>query len=249
MVDTPAQDRALALSREKLNGRFVTKYDPAIALRICERVAEGGLIKDICAPDNPDGLPHRATFYRWLTTYPDVKRAFDAARKISAAGFEEEAIEAAFDVRNVPGSPTKVAANRAFMEQMRWSAGKRDANTYSDRANAVAMVPIQIVTSLDLGQEGAEQAHSDNDIYTIPVPPPPTPQEEFQALLPALANATPDPALVKPKRKPGRPRVVIPRKMTDKQEDAFMQEQLAKTAKQTQRMQRYRAQVKARKNV
>ena len=43
MADTPQQDRKAGLSRERQGGRYVTAYSPELALKICERIAEGGI--------------------------------------------------------------------------------------------------------------------------------------------------------------------------------------------------------------
>ncbi|KKL08919.1 hypothetical protein LCGC14_2571080, partial [marine sediment metagenome] len=65
-----------------------------------------------------------------------------------------------------PGSAQKVRAYDVAMSQLRWSAGKLDPQRFSDRSSVSFVVPIQILTSLDLGQEGASRRDESN-IYEI----------------------------------------------------------------------------------
>lgn len=154
MADTPQQDRKLRLPRTLVGGRFLTAYDPDIAMRIVEKVAEGELLIDICDPKNTDGFPHRTTFNRWVILFPELAKAYHAARQMSAMPFEEKALKLSEELRIDPGNGTKVRAYEVALNQLRWSASRRDPSQFGDKANVNIKVPVQIITALNLGQEG-----------------------------------------------------------------------------------------------
>lgn len=165
-TDNPRQDRRAGLSATTLGDRLVTKYDPEMALRIIEQVAQGKLLKHICAPDA--GYCSTTTFYNWLARVPELQKAYAAAREISALRFEEEAIEAAQELQKSPGDNSNIRANEVLIGQMRWSASKRDPRNYGERGNQAIVVPVHIETSLNMG-DGRNSGTSAEvpDIYTI----------------------------------------------------------------------------------
>lgn len=166
MADYPAHDRKVGLPKETIQGRQLTRYDPNIALQVVERVAEGELLKDICTVRNK--MPCRQTFLRWVAREPTLRKAYMAAKELSALAFEEKALETAEGIARSPGTPQKVGAARIYIDQLRWSAARRDPKTYSDRGPMGNVVPVHIETTLNLGTGVSEQ----EDVYTIDVTPP-----------------------------------------------------------------------------
>ena len=150
----PRQDREAGLSATRLGGRFVSKYDPTLALRICERVSEGETLASICAAGS--GLPCRQTFYRWAVNFPELARAYATARELSGHSLEEEALDMARHIRDTRTlhEPATVRAYDVAMGQLRWSASKRNPRIYSERAAMTFTVPIQINTTIDLAGGG-----------------------------------------------------------------------------------------------
>lgn len=170
MADTPAQDRRLKLPREEIGGRFLTAYDPKIAVAIIEKLAEGQLLRDICTEEN--GMPHRTTFMKWVSREPELAQAYMAARELSAMSMEEEAIDVSRKLLVDPGTAQRVSAANTLINQLRWSASRRDPKQFGDRAQTQITVPIHITTSLDMGPGGGSIAELP-DIYTIDVTPEP----------------------------------------------------------------------------
>lgn len=165
MPDYPVQDQRIGLPRTRVGGRFVTAYDNELALTICERIAEGQTLTAIC---RDDGMPHRQTFHRWVVNYPELARAYAAAREISAHSMEEEALEIArtLATEGRDFTSTKVRAYDTAIGQLRWSASRRNPKTYSERGAVQITVPIQINTSLDLG-DGGMVGVEHPDIYKL----------------------------------------------------------------------------------
>lgn len=166
MADTPLQDRKLNLPRERQGERFVTKYNPEMALRICERIAEGETLSSICVSD--DEMVARQTFHRWIVGNPELNRAYSAAREISAHSMEEEALDIARLLKDMtdPAS-ARVRALDVALTQLRWSAGKRNPRVYSEKSAMSFTVPIQINTGLDLGEQGGSAAPDHPNVYEI----------------------------------------------------------------------------------
>lgn len=137
------------------------------ALQIVERIAGGETLLSI---SREDGMPKPATFLRWAHDNNELGKAYLAARELSATLFEEEALDMSrelmtnIDAINAP----QVAAFNAAMNQLRWSASKRDPGSFGDKQTVNVRVPIQINTTLNLGQDGAQSGGSNiADVYTI----------------------------------------------------------------------------------
>lgn len=161
-----SQDKAAQLPQEKVGGRYVTAYNPHVAMRIVERIAEGELLKDICAEGQ--GMPHRGTFHRWVVNNAELARAYGAARELSAQAMEEEAIDMARAIRKNPGTSVNVRAYEVAMNQLRWSAQRRDPSKYGDKAQVSVRVPVQINTQLNLGTDvGGGSTLDHPNIYQI----------------------------------------------------------------------------------
>jgi hypothetical protein len=141
-------------------------YKPEIALRICEEVAGGATIVEIEATD---GMPSRSTIYRWLAVYPKFFDAYERAREVSAQSFEDEALMMARTLKNANDfTGVKVQAYNIAMQQLRWSASRRDKARYGQQIQGATTVPIQINTTLNLAQDGQPQpTDTQSSIYTV----------------------------------------------------------------------------------
>lgn len=119
-------------------------FSEAIALRICERLAEGESLRAICADDD---MPSRGTVFNWLL---DEKHAaflnqYTRARELQADTFVDEIPDIADDGRNDwiekndPDNPGWLAnGENARRSQIRidarkWMAGKLRPKKYSDK--------------------------------------------------------------------------------------------------------------------
>lgn len=201
-------------------------YDEDIALAVVEAIASGRTLVDI---SSDAGMPTRQTIYRWLSLQPKFFDAYERAKELSAQSFEDEALEMARDLKGQNDfTGTKVQAYNIAMGQLRWSASRRDKTRYGQQIQTATAVPIQITTTLNLGQPGQGPATSEEtSIYHVEgqVLLGPTPDEydagQEELTLKGLTSsgemidlqaepgddAEPVPALPKPKpgpkRKPG----------------------------------------------
>ncbi len=140
--------------------------DRAKFLEVLEQVAQGRLLQDICAQP---GMPSVREVLVEVTGDQDLKALWEQALKLSAQVFTEQALAKAEEIAQAPGVPQKVAAYRVLIEQLKWTAQKRDPSVFGDRQQVQLLVPIQINTTLDLGQgagAGTPQPAPD-DVYRI----------------------------------------------------------------------------------
>lgn len=144
-------------------GRPPAVYDAAVSSVICERIAAGETLRSICTSD---GMPTAVIFRRWSLARKELFEELQAARQLSADAFFDEALDKGRELARDPGTAQRVRAFDVLMSQLRWSAGKLDPQRYSDRSSVSFVVPIQIVTSLDLGQEGVVKSE-DANVYEI----------------------------------------------------------------------------------
>ena len=208
-AEVKAKDKAAGVPvvKDRETGRFVAIYEPKVAMQILERLADGQLLKEICALP---GMPHKDTFRRWVVNNPELGRAYEAAIRLSAVSLEEDALQAAREVKakSRKMSGTDVRAYEVAMNQFRWSAARRDPAKFGERAPQNITVPIQINTSLDLGAKTEQE-----NIYTITAK---VPSKEDPRLL-EDRQLVPDPKPFDP-RAP-RKSVLTPRIKDDHQAD------------------------------
>ena len=155
----PSQVRAL---KKRTKGRPPSVYRREIAVEMLEQIAEGSTLSKIC---EQDGMPTPTTFRKWALADKELWEALQAARSLKADSLFDEALDMARDLKKEPGTAQKVRAYDVAMSQLRWSAGKLDPSRFSDRSSISVVVPIQINTTLDLGQGVA--VTEDGSIYDI----------------------------------------------------------------------------------
>lgn len=171
-VDSPAQDREVSPERQRIidpihGDRVVTAYNAPMALAICERIAEGETLRNVCAPGG--GFVTYYTFRRWCLSQPELTRAYAEARTLSAIRFEEESIDMSREIRDDPGSAQRVRAFDVAMNHLRWVAARRNPQLFSEKVAIRLTVPIQINTNLDLGGSLLDQTIGNNgdSSYTL----------------------------------------------------------------------------------
>ncbi|PZU22213.1 MAG: terminase small subunit protein [Shinella sp.] len=74
-----------------------TDYTQEIADVICERLAEGESLRTICAEE---GMPHKATVFRWLAKHDQFATIYAHAREIQAEVLADELVEISDDGTN-----------------------------------------------------------------------------------------------------------------------------------------------------
>jgi hypothetical protein len=144
-------------------GRPPVVYSVELALAVCARIADGETLIAVC---RDDGMPTKATFSRWVVAYPEVGRAYAAAREMSAYSLEEDALELGRHLITAPENSNKVRAFDILMNQLRWSAARRNPRVFSEKGAIQITVPVQINTTLDMAT-GAENTAEFPEIFSL----------------------------------------------------------------------------------
>lgn len=171
-TDSPAQDRAVSPERQRISDpvrgdRVVTAYNAPMALEMCELIADGYTLREICRPG--EGFVTYYTFRRWCVAQPDLMAAYREARTLSAMRLEEEALDMAREIAVDPGNAQRVRGYDIAMNHLRWTAARRNPQLFSEKAAIKLTVPIQINTNLELGGKLSDQdVGKDGDsVYNI----------------------------------------------------------------------------------
>lgn len=169
------------------------KFSLSIANKVLVAVAEGATLRKIA---KQKGMPTTGDVYKWTRAVPEFAKSLKEAEEWSARMLEEEALDTSRDVQKAPDKDVTSAA-RVLNEQLRWSAERRDVGKYGSSAKITTVVPVQIVTSLNLGQPGVKTTVEERSIYDIeaqpivdvpftevPALPPPDPEHRKAVLVP-----------------------------------------------------------------
>jgi hypothetical protein len=143
------------LANTPVKHNLMTPHQMEKSLRTLGLMIEGFKWKEIEAR----GGYGWSSFSALMGRYPDLAKAWGEARKTSAQVFEDKALELAEELvqaNNFTG--TQVRAHEVAMNQYRWSASRRDPGGFAEAGakNMSTMIPVQIITSLNLGQAGGE---------------------------------------------------------------------------------------------
>jgi hypothetical protein len=109
----------------KLAGR-PSKFTPQIADYICEQIMNGRDVTEICATD--EGMPSRATVYRWTVAHPDF--ALQCARAREACADLEM-----YRMKQIAEACTEenVNSTRVKLNHLQWRVMKIAPRTYGDK--------------------------------------------------------------------------------------------------------------------
>lgn len=114
-------------------------YTPELANDICERIASGQSVVDICAND---GMPDKSTVYDWLASKPEFADLYARAREQQADRYFAETIAIADDGRNdtqldeegnVRVDHDHINRSRLRVDTRKWAAARLSPKKYGDK--------------------------------------------------------------------------------------------------------------------
>jgi Bacteriophage Sf6, terminase small subunit-like len=88
-----ARHGVIAMTVQRKRGR-PSDYCAEIAMTICDRLADGESLRAICAGD---GMPNKATVFRWIGRHKDFRDQYAVAREVQADDILDEILEIAHD--------------------------------------------------------------------------------------------------------------------------------------------------------
>ena len=119
-----------------------TVYTEELAATICERLASGRSLRDVC---RDEGIPDRATIHRWLISNDGFCDQYTRATNIRA----DEMFDEMFEIADTPmlGEKRKISADGAVevseadmiehrklqIETRKWSLARMAPKKYGDR--------------------------------------------------------------------------------------------------------------------
>ena len=122
-----------------------THFSEALAAEICQRLADGELLCDICRPVR---MPSRDTVRRWQSENGPFRDRYAVARDQQADALAEEAIHIA---RNADADT--VAVCRLQIDTIKWLVAKIAPRRYGEKVVPDATVKVSIGDAIEKGRE------------------------------------------------------------------------------------------------
>jgi len=101
-------------------------FTQEIADAICERLAEGESLRKICLAD---GMPNKATVFRWLVAHPTFSDQYARAREEQAETLADEIVE----ISDGDGEASDPQRDRLRVDARKWVASKLKPKKYGDK--------------------------------------------------------------------------------------------------------------------
>lgn len=104
-----------------------TDYNDKTAEEICDRLAVGESMRQIC---NDDAMPNRSSVLRWMATYEDFAAKCAHARDLQADLMDDKILEIADDALK---GLVDVQAAKVAISAYQWRAAKLKPKKYGDK--------------------------------------------------------------------------------------------------------------------
>lgn len=118
-----------------------TDYSPELAGRICNLLAEGKSLREIC---DADDMPSRETVRRWRNSNEEFRGQYALAREEQADTGFDELVELSDSA-----TPDTVNVVRLQIETRKWAYAKLKPGTYGERLDhKIAVEPINVNINL-----------------------------------------------------------------------------------------------------
>jgi hypothetical protein len=134
---------------------------------VIERVANGETLTKVCGEP---GMPKPATFRAWITRNPELRKSWEMAKELRAHALFDQALDVTSRLLDGDWGKEDAAMVRALdaaIQTLKWAAGRLSPRDYGERVPPNPVVPIQINTTLQLGQDGAAAPSGETSVYTI----------------------------------------------------------------------------------
>lgn len=117
-------------------------FSAELAEEICDRIAKGESVKEICTDKESGWLPGESTVYRWLAENEPFRERYALAREAQADGKFDEAWNIA---KTATAESVQVA--RLQVDTIKWQAAKLAPKKYGDsvKIDGAVGVTVEIV--------------------------------------------------------------------------------------------------------
>ena len=114
-----------------------TLATPELLEAICDRIAEGESLRDICACDD---MPGRTAVLKWLASDPEFAGLYTRAREAQGDVMDDMIMAEALSCDN-----DNAMATRVRIDAFKWRAAKLKPRVYGDKTETVATVRHELV--------------------------------------------------------------------------------------------------------
>lgn len=114
-------------------------YSDEIAEEICDRIAKGESVKQICADRESGWLPGESTVYRWLQENEAFRERYTLAREAQADGEFDQAKEIA-----MTATAENVQVARLQVDTIKWRASKLSPKKYGDSVKVEGALGVTV---------------------------------------------------------------------------------------------------------
>jgi hypothetical protein len=131
-------------------------YTPEMGTRICEEIASGRSLRTICADE---GMPDKATVFRWLAADEKFRDQYARAREAQADAMLEEILDIADDGTsdtykddegNVRTDQEVIARSRLRVDTRKWAMSKMAPKKYGDKLDLSHSGNVTLVPQINL---------------------------------------------------------------------------------------------------
>jgi len=149
---------------ERSAGGRPSKYSPDLAAAICAELADGRSLRSVC---RDEGMPDKATVFRWLAEHEAFRDQYARAKEESADAMVDDMIDIADDSRNdwmeKAGDDAgagwllngdHVQRTKVRIDTRKWIASKLKPKKYGDKVQQEVSgpnggpVPMMVVTGV-----------------------------------------------------------------------------------------------------
>lgn len=138
-----------------------TDYKPSLADKICELIADGKSLREICKSDD---MPNRATVFRWLNIHEEFSDQYARAKEEQAETMADEIVNIVDNAANpvmIDGVPllangeavlmadtASIAHARLKMDARKWVASKLKPKKYGDKLDLDGKIDHNLIVEI-----------------------------------------------------------------------------------------------------
>lgn len=143
-----------------------TLYSDELADDICDRLASGESLREMCASA---AMPDESTIYRWLRSHDDFCEKYTRAREFQAEPFLEDCLAIADEPAT---TAVEVSDKNVRIQTRQWAMGRLASKKYGNKVanehSGPSGGPIETTSTLNTGALTLEQLRA---LASIPVQP------------------------------------------------------------------------------